>query len=118
MPPFSNFTEIRPVGAVLILADRETDTQTDFTKVAGPCRDYANVSKTYITQTILKFGFKNWPFYTHLSYVMYPADVRIKSYSRNCSALLKTCYTVKPRFTNLIRFRKSFVNRNYFPHRN
>jgi hypothetical protein len=26
--------------------------------------------------------------------------------------------TVKPRFTNLIRSWRSFVNRNYFPHRN
>ena len=72
----------------------DTCGQTDMTRVTGTYGDYANASKnTYNSnKTILTAGLKNWLFYTHTSYVMYPNDIKTNVYSRNCSALLRTYF--------------------------
>jgi len=40
----SNSTEIRPVGAALILVDRLTDSQTKMAKLIEAFRDYAKTT--------------------------------------------------------------------------
>ena len=49
----SNFTEICPVGAALILAGRKTDRQTDMMKLIGAFHDYTKAPKTLRTPSTL-----------------------------------------------------------------
>ena len=41
----SDFTKISPVGAELFLADRQTDRQTDMTKLTITFRNFANAPR-------------------------------------------------------------------------
>lgn len=52
MSPIKDFTKIRPVRAVLIHADRQTDIWTDVTKLRGDFRDYTNVSKNSLERSL------------------------------------------------------------------